>query len=145
MEFLQAVVPITQTTTSVAEEAPVPTSAGMLFACWAIVIIFLLVGFSFMRSGKKEYAVAVLPLLLVPLVHIFSGVLAGWLQKPLPLSWLELRVILDLAAGLIGCLLIGLFARQIPNSRTRIAFIWSCTGFVGILTMVLITNILRSV
>lgn len=82
------------------DTAPPPsTSAGMLFACWSIVIVLAAMFFVFMRAHKREYAVAVLPLVITPLMHICSGVLARWLDGILPLTWVELRVALDLIAA----------------------------------------------
>lgn len=47
-----------------------------LFACWAIVLVLLAMAVVFMRAGKREYAVGILPLILPPAVHIVSGVIA---------------------------------------------------------------------
>ena len=60
------------------------TSASMLFACWAIVVVLLAMVIIFLRARKKEYAVAILPLLIAPVVHIFSGVAAKWLDTAVP-------------------------------------------------------------
>ena len=55
---------------------------GCFFACWAIVIVLSLMVLVFLRARKKEYAVAILPLLIAPFVHIFSGLLAkGWIRS----------------------------------------------------------------
>ena len=42
-------------------------SSGMLFACWAIVIVLVAMFLVFMRAHKKEYAVAIVPLIVLPL------------------------------------------------------------------------------
>lgn len=121
------------------------TSASMLFACWAIVIVLLAMVIIFLRARKKEYALAILPLLIAPAVHIFSGVAAKWLDAAVPLSAGQLRIIIDLTAGLISCLLLGLASRGIADRRTRNGFFWCCAGFVVILTLVLVTNTLTAI
>ena len=127
------------------DTAPPPsTSAGMLFACWSIVIVLAAMFFVFMRAHKREYAVAVLPLVITPLMHICSGVLARWLDGILPLTWVELRVALDLIAALISCLLIGLSSRSIPVRRSRNVFLIFCSGFIIILALALIINVLST-
>ena len=139
--------PLRAVASAIGDSAPaatVSTTTGMLFACWAIVIVLISVFIVFMRKGKREYAVAVLPLVLVPLMHIFSGVLANALAIPLQLTASEIRVIFDITAGLVGCVLIGLFALNIKGKRTRIAFMISCSGFIIILTWVLIMNTLMA-
>ena len=132
-------------------------SSGMLFACWAIVIVLLAMVVVFMRAKKKDYALAVLPLTLVPFAHIISGVaivplivlpfihilsnpLAHLLDPLLPLTLPELRIAVDMTAGLVSCLLIGLTARHIRERRTRNAFMICCSGFLIILTLVLVVN-----
>ena len=123
---------------------PPSTSVGMLFACWSIVIVLAAMFFVFMRAHKKEYAVAVLPLVITPLMHICSGVIARWLDGILPLTWVELRVALDLIAALISCLLIGFSSRSIAVRRSRNVFLSFCSGFIIILTLALIINVLSA-
>lgn len=140
---------LTTTTNSllpyVEDSTPPPsTSVGMLFACWSIVIVLAAMFFVFMRAHKKEYAVAVLPLVITPLMHICSGVIARWLDGILPLTWVELRVALDLIAALISCLLIGFSSRSIAVRRSRNVFLIFCSGFIIILTLALIINVLSA-
>ncbi|HIW73219.1 MAG TPA: hypothetical protein H9684_02745 [Firmicutes bacterium] len=121
------------------------TPASMLFACWAIVIVLWAMVVIFLRAKKKEYAVAILPLLIAPAVHIFSGVAAAWLGAAVALTAGQLRIIIDLTAGLISCLLLGLVSRGIEDRRARNGFFWCCAGFVVILTLVLVTNTLTAI
>ena len=95
---------------------PVTTSAGMLFACWAMVI--------------------------VPFIHIISGVIARFLDPSLPLTGMEIRAIIDTTAALISCLLVGAMSRGIPQRRTRNMLSVGCSAFVIILTLVLLINTL---
>ena len=60
---------------------PVTTSAGMLFACWAIVIVLLAMFIVFMRARQKSYALAILPLVIVPFIHIISGVIKNYMTR----------------------------------------------------------------
>ena len=41
----------------------------MLFACWAIVIVLVAMFLVFMRAHKKEYAVAIVPLIVLPFIR----------------------------------------------------------------------------
>lgn len=126
-----------------AEVLPVvENKVGMLFACWAIVMVLLAVEFVFLRSGKKNYVIAILPLLVTPFVHIISGLIARIIMHTVPLTFANLRTIIDVTAGLISCLLLGLTSRSIEERRSRLAFFWCCAGFVIILTWVLVINTL---
>lgn len=115
-----------------------PHNGGLLFACWAIVIILGAMFIVFMRAHKREYALAVIPLILLPLVHIGSGPLARLLGSFFPLGLRELRHAVDVTGGLFACLLIGLTARRIQGRRTRLIFTACCTAFLIILTLVLV-------
>lgn len=130
--------------TASAADAPreIPPSFGMLFACWAIVIVLAMMFVIFMRAKKKEYAIAMIPLGFEPFVHIFSRLLANWLDPVLPLTAPEIRVAIDLTAALIACLVAGWTSRLIQGKRTRTAFLLSCSGFIIILTLVLVVNTL---
>ena len=125
---------------------PASNTSGMLFACWAIVIVLVLMFFVLMRGNQKEYARAIVPLGVLPAVHIFSALLANWIDRVLnlPITPNELRVAIDVTAGLISCLLMGLTSRHIAEKRTRNLFAWVCCGFLIILTLVLVFNIFAS-
>lgn len=90
---MPTLVPILADIRSGAEEAPpVPnTTFGMLFACWAIVIVLLAMVVVFMRAKKKDYALAVLPLTLVPFAHIISGVISRFLDSLIFLSFTQIQ------------------------------------------------------
>ncbi|HCA30351.1 MAG TPA: hypothetical protein DEP23_12685 [Ruminococcaceae bacterium] len=118
------------------------TAGGMIFAGWAIMIVLLAMAFVFLRCGKKEYAVAILPLLITPFFYIISGVIARLFDVIAPFSIPELRVIITISAGLISCLLLGLASKQISGLRTRHVFFWSCAAFVIVLTLVFVSNML---
>ena len=119
-------------------------SGGMLFACWAIVIVLALMFVVFMRAHKKDYALAIIPLVILPLAHIFSRLLANALDNILPLTGVELQVAIDMTAGLVSCLLIGLTGRRIQEKRTRLMFSLCCSGFIIILALVFVVNILMN-
>lgn len=141
MRFLMEALPVPAFPDGSCFAAGAATTRGMLFACWAIVIVLLAMVFVFLRSNKKDYALAILPLIITPFIHIFSGVMAGFLKVLFPLNAAELRIIIDLTAGLVSCLLLGLATRGIrEKKRVRCAFFWCCAGFVVILTIVLVTN-----
>ena len=115
---------------------------GMLLACWAIVIVICAMAMVFLRARKKEYALAVLPLMLVPLFHILSGILANQLGRFIALTREELRALVDINMALLSCLLLGLASRGIGDKRNRNAFLLCCGGFTIILCWVLVFDIL---
>lgn len=143
---MPTLVPILADIRSGAEEAPpVPnTTFGMLFACWAIVIVLLAMVVVFKRAKKKDYALAVLPLTLVPFAHIISGVISRFLDSLIFLSFTQIRVLIDLTAALFSCLLLGFSSRGIPEKRNRRLFTIFCAGFTILLIWVLVYNTLSA-
>lgn len=130
---------------TVPPEAPPPSSQAMLFACWAIVIVLVCMMIIFMRARKKEYALAVLPLAMVPFIHIFSGLLARLFSSFLPLGIPELRVSIDLGVALVSCLLLGFTSRAVSEKRNRRLLLVFCSAFIIILTWVLVFDTLSKV
>ncbi|MGI6264202.1 MAG: hypothetical protein ACOYJY_01895 [Acutalibacteraceae bacterium] len=123
-----------------ATQAPIP---GMMFACWSIVVMLVAVFLVFMRANKSDYAFAISPLLILPLTYVASGRLASWLALAIPMEPVELRILLNVVAALAACLLIGVTAQRITSPRPRRVFIGCCTGFLVILTLVLVINLLQ--
>lgn len=119
-------------------------SGSMLFSCWAIALIIAAMSFVFLRFGKKEYSLAILPLLITPLANIAGGLFSRFLSGFIKLPISELRVMIVLTAGLFSCLSLGLCSRGISGPRTRRIFFWFCAAFIIILTLILVYNSLAS-
>lgn len=111
---------------------------GMLWACWAIIIVILAMFVVFMRANKKAYAIAILPLAVPSALYIPSGVLARYWSRFLPIGSIELMILINLVAGVIACLLIALTARRIPVKANRRAFGIGCSLFIVILSLTLV-------
>lgn len=120
------------------------TMSGMMFACWSIVIVLIAMLIVFMRAEKVNYAVATSPLLIQPLIYVVSGRLATWMALVVPLGAVDIRVILNVLAALAACLLLGFTARRITEKRPRRVFFGCCTGFILLLTLALVINLLST-
>lgn len=116
--------------------------SGMMFACWSIVIVLVVMLIVFMRAEKVNYAVATSPLLIQPLAYVASGRLASWLEVVLPMPAVDIRIIINVVAALAACLLVSLTAQRITEKRSRRVFIGCCTGFVVLLALALAINLL---
>ncbi len=120
----------------------VQSNLKLLFAAWAVVILIGLMAIVFLRSKKRAYALAVLPLGLPSAMYIVSGMLARWIDPLLPFAnSYQIRMILDLAAALVACLLIGLLSGGISEGkRSRTLFAVCGTAFVVVLSGMFIMN-----
>ncbi len=117
---------------------------GCFFACWAIVIVLSLMVLVFLRARKKEYAVAILPLLIAPFVHISAAFSPkdGYVPFLCPPDKPDYDRF-DGGADFLPAAGAGL--PGIPDRRTRNGLFWCCAGFVVILTLVLVTNTLTAI
>lgn len=120
------------------------TMSGMMFACWSIVIVLIAMLIVFMRAEKVNYAVATSPLLIQPLVYVVSGRLASWLVLVVPMSPVDVRIIINVIAALAACLLVSLTAQRITEKRSRRVFFGCCTGFILLLTLALVVNLMST-
>ena len=120
----------------------VETNSKLLIACWATALIVLAMALIFSRGKRHRYGVAVLPLIIPPLMHIFSGIFARWLSASLPFAnSFEIRIVLDLIAALIACILVGLASVHLYETRTgRTLFLVACSLFIVAFSSILILN-----
>ncbi len=122
----------------------VTTNSKLLIACWATVIVLAAMSLVFWRSKKNSYAVAVLPLTLPPLVHLISGILARGLDLTLPFaSSFQIRIVIDLIAAVVACVLIGVTSQLLYETRKgRTLFAVCCSAFIVVFSAILILSTL---
>ncbi len=117
----------------------------MLVECISIVMIIFLMAVVFLRAHRKDYAVTTLPLLILPLLHIFSLWVAEPISKLFPLEPAGVTVAIDATALIISCTALGVFSNRITAKRPRRIYLILCGVFVTILTWVLISNVLAPI
>ena len=120
----------------------VESNPKLIIACWATLGVLLAMVVIFLRYRRRHFALGVLPLALPAVTYLFSGIIARWIDPALSAaSSVQIRVVLDLIAALIACVLIGLIATVVTQSRSsRLFFITACSLFVSIFSSILIIN-----
>ena len=82
-----------------------------------------------MRAHRKDYAITTLPLLILPLLHVFSL----WAAKPIagvfPLEPAGVTVAIDATALIISCTALGFFSTVLPLKSRG----WSTCFFAALL------------
>lgn len=97
----------------------------------SIMVIFLVMVFIFLRAGKKTYAIATAPLLLVPAFQIA----ANFLSKNVSIEMETLVLIVGLAVSLV---LIGVISSILKDKKARLVYILLCGGFSTTLAIIFI-------
>lgn len=109
----------------------------MAAECISIIIVLLLVIYQYIRLNKWEFAVALLPLLLLPAVHIAGIPLSRITAKALGVERVWPYLLLDVLATVIACILFGVSAMKLKPANYRITYLICCAGFTAILASIL--------
>ncbi|MEG2039184.1 MAG: hypothetical protein RRZ73_05600 [Oscillospiraceae bacterium] len=112
----------------------------MLAECWTIVAIISMMSFMFMCTKKREMAIALLPLLLVPLLHISAGPVVRILIRSIQFPYYFLVLALDIIGLVVSSIAIGVLAGCIKHKALKNFYIVTCGGFSLILDLILLYN-----
>lgn len=109
----------------------------------AIIAILLCIIVVFVRSGHADYAISIIPILIVPAAHIAGLPLAQLLQKTILVSQLYVaRCFIDIIGLAIACLLIVVFSVKIKSTKNKKLYISLCSLYCMALTCVYVYNLL---
>jgi hypothetical protein len=113
----------------------------MIFENCAIIAVILVMSFMIFRSGKYSgFSIGVLPLTLVPIVHIVGLLSSPSLSRLLHLDRITAVVAIDIIALLVTGLLIGAISNAIKSRRLRWGYLITCSLFSALLTIVLVLH-----
>ena len=103
---------------------------GLIFA---VAVIYL-------RRKKARYAVATVPLLLLPFMNIIANFLGDKLSNLLKMEYFVVYSFLNLLAVVISCLIIGICSVKFSRKSTRVAYVAMSLIFNIALASILIFN-----
>lgn len=112
----------------------------MVVECIAIVLIILLISFTFLRAKRTNYAMVTVPLVIVPVSYILGFLVAYfWIKNP------QIKMVAMMTADLLGliiaCIILGAFSFKIASKRARLSYLCISGGFLVILSILLLINI----
>lgn len=109
----------------------------MLVESICIVLILAIMVFVFMRGGRKDYALAVVPLLIVPFVHMLSSLVQDVLKIALSTN---VKAAADVVGLAIAMAMIGLISGKMETKKSRMAYLIISGGFTAVLTIMFVMN-----
>lgn len=112
---------------------------GASVAILAILCCLIVV---FLRSGHADYAVSVVPILLVPAAHLAGIPLTRLVLDFYPCRPFLVRVFTDVVGLAVACLLIAVFSRKIPTPKNKKLYLVLCTCYCVLLAFVYLYNLL---
>jgi len=108
--------------------------------CFAIILIIVLVGIAYIRSGKKTVAFSVLPLLTVPVFHCVAWFIErNFITDASMVAKTNIYMLFDVIALGIGLLLCGLCANGFKK-KTAVIYLSTVTLFNVLFTAILLVN-----
>ncbi len=113
----------------------------MAIECAVITAILVVIVVAFARKKRKTWALATVPLTLVPFVDFVLGLVVYVFQINVSVFAGVLMLLLAVGAS---CAWIGFAANGLKNKNTRLSYIFIANGFNLCLAAILIHNILKA-
>ena len=110
----------------------------MLVESLAILMIFAVMAFLFLRAHRKDYAAAIAPLMIVPLVHALAGVLGEFFRFA---THTNFRAFADVIALTAAVAIMGMLCTSLKSRKAKYAYLLLCGGFSLALTLIFLYNI----
>jgi len=99
--------------------------------------VVLILTVIFMRRDKKTHAIAITPLIIVPLVHIIANLTAEYLDF-FTLSVDDVNTLFTVLSLVISCVAFGVLSNLFDEKRHRKIYIITCGLYSLLLTAILI-------
>lgn len=115
----------------------------MTVACLAVIAILLAMSYIYVRAGRKNYALAILPLMLVPVVHAGAGVAYSLLSRFLTWDFNLFAIAADVVALVAACTIFGFLSAKIETKKARMVFLIMCDGFTALFTFALVWSLIQ--
>ncbi len=115
----------------------------MWLECSAIFCLIFVVVIMYIRSGKRDYALATIPLLVLPMVNVLAYLLSGKLSVVLPMDKFTVYTALNIIAVIVSSCLVGVMSVKFKKKSNRMAYIIMSLIFNIILAAILIYNMFQ--
>lgn len=114
----------------------------MVVECLAITIIILAISVLYLRTRRKQYALATIPLVLLPASNVMLAWAARYAERVLPFSRASIAIAIFASAALVSCVMAGVFSSHLTKKYTRASYLFMSIVFNVILLMILINTAL---
>lgn len=110
----------------------------MIVECCAIAGLIFVVVILYLRSNKRDYAFATIPLLILPLANILSYTVSGRLSEFLPADKFTVYAAIDVIAVVAASCFVGVMSDKFGKKSTRAAYMTMSLIFNIVLAAILI-------
>ena len=110
----------------------------MLVESIVIIFVVLSVGVAYIRAKKREYAIAIIPITILPLGNVAAVLTAGTIAKFLAVEQQAVAMTTIVIALSISCIATALMSHNISSKSARRAYMIVCGSFLVILALIYI-------
>lgn len=111
----------------------------MIIEYLVIFAIMLVLVIIYSKSNKK-YAIATIPLLVLPGTNIIAYLLSDSIASLLPFEHITVYTVMNLLAVMVSTLLVGIWSARFKRRSTKIGYVSMCLLFNIILALIFIYN-----
>ena len=115
----------------------------MLVESIALIAIVFALAFAFLRAGKKDFSMGLLPLLILPGVNIFISYISKFFSKLLDIEYNITATCTILVALVATCILIGTSGWRFKKKVHRTIYFLLCGLFALVLGIFFILNVMK--
>ncbi len=108
----------------------------MAIECGVITALLVVIMIVFLRKKRKEWAIATIPLMLVPFTEFVADFLL-WQLFNIQVS-VFVRLIMLVIAMAVSCVWVGISSNSFKNKKVRVSYIVVCNIFDILLGIILI-------
>lgn len=112
----------------------------MLVECAAIFCLIFVVVIMYMRAKKKDYALATIPLLVLPFINILAYMSSGKLSAMLPMDKFTVYSALNIVAVVVSSCLVGVMSSKFKKKSTKTVYVVMSLIFNIVLAAILVYN-----
>ncbi len=110
----------------------------MVIECISIILIIFLLIFAFLRARRKKYAISMIPLMILPGLHLISYPISYYLHRTFDIAEKQTQNVITVIALIISCIALGIMSSSFNIKKNRIAYIVICGIYTLILALILI-------
>ncbi len=110
----------------------------MVIECICIILIIFLLIFAFLRSHRKKYAISMIPLVILPAMHLIAYPISYYLSRTFGIMEGKTQNVITIIALIISCIALGIMSGFFNVKKNRIAYITICGIYTLVLALILI-------
>lgn len=110
----------------------------------AIFLLIAAVALMYIRAQKKNYALATVPLLILPLANILACAASGKLSDILAMDKFTVYAAINIIAVIISSCLVGVMSYKFPKKSTKTAYAVMSLIFNMTLAAILVYNMFET-